>query len=40
MSLAWYGSQSPVEGKSFGPLALIVPLIERMKLVEIQQFPA
>jgi transposase len=35
MSPTWYGNQSPVEGRSFGPLALIVPLIERMKLVEI-----
>lgn len=35
MSIAWYGNQSPVEGRNFGPLALIVPLIERMKLTEI-----
>ena len=35
MSIAWYGNQTPVEGRSFGPLAVIVPLIERMKLEEI-----
>jgi transposase len=35
MSITWYGNQSPVEGRNFGPLALIVPLIERMKLTEI-----
>ena len=35
MSIAWYGNQSPVEGRNFGPLAVIIPLIERMKLAEI-----
>src|SRR5205823_1382284 len=35
MSITWYGNQSPVEGRNFGPLAVIVPLIERMRLTEI-----
>jgi transposase len=35
MSLTWYGSQSKVEGRCFGPLALIVPLLERMNVMEI-----
>lgn len=35
MPFAWYGSQSSVEGRNFGPLALIVPLLERMELTEI-----
>lgn len=35
MSFAWYENQSRVEGHNYGPLALIVPIIERMKLVEI-----
>jgi transposase len=35
MSFAWYGNQSPVEGRNFGPLALIVPLLERMNVAEI-----
>lgn len=35
MSITWYGNQSPVEGRNFGPLAVIVPLIERMQLTEI-----
>jgi transposase len=35
MNFAWYGSQSPVEGRNFGPLALIVPLLERMNVTEI-----
>jgi transposase len=35
MSIAWYGNQSPVEGRNFGPLALIVPLLERMNVAEI-----
>jgi hypothetical protein len=42
MGLTWYGNQSAVEGRNFGPLAVIVPLIERMKLREIinQHIPA
>lgn len=32
---AWYGNQSSFEGRSFGPLAVIVPLIERMQLESI-----
>jgi transposase len=35
MAVAWYGNQSPVEGRNFGPLALIVPLLERMDLEKI-----
>jgi transposase len=35
MSVAWYGNQTPLEGRNFGPLALIVPLLERMNLEEI-----
>lgn len=35
MDVAWYGNQAPVEGRNFGPLALIVPLLERMTLEEI-----
>jgi transposase len=35
MSFAWYGNQSSVEGHNYGPLALLVPIIERMKLAEI-----
>ena len=35
MSLTWYGNQSTVEGRNFGALALIVPLLERMNIVEI-----
>ncbi len=35
MSVAWYGNQAPVEGRNFGPLALIVPLLERMDLEKI-----
>lgn len=35
MSVAWYGNQAPVEGRNFGPLALIVPLLERMNLEQI-----
>jgi len=42
MSLAWYGNQSPLEGRCFGPLALIVPLLDRVQLKEIidQHIPA
>jgi len=42
MSLTWYGNQSLVEGRNFGPLAVIIPLIERMQLAEIidQHIPA
>lgn len=35
MSFTWYGPRSSVEGRNYGPLALIVPIIERMKLAEI-----
>lgn len=35
MSVRWYGNQTPVEGRNFGPLALIVPLLERMDLERI-----
>jgi Domain of unknown function (DUF4277) len=35
MSLTWYGNQSAAEGVNFGSLALIFPLLERMKVVEI-----
>jgi len=38
----WYGNQSAAEGLNFGSLALIFPLLERMKLTEIinQHIPA
>jgi hypothetical protein len=35
MSFTWYGNQSSVEGCNFGPLALIVPVLERMDVVGI-----
>jgi transposase len=35
MDSAWYGNQSLVEGRNFGPLALIMPLLERMNVTEI-----
>ena len=35
MSLTWYGNQSSVEGRNFGPLALIVPVLERMNVAKI-----
>lgn len=42
MSLTWYGNQAAVEGRNFGSLALIFPLLERMKISEIinQHIPA
>ncbi len=42
MRATWYGSQSAAEGHNFGALALIVPLLERMKLCELinQHIPA
>ena len=35
MSSTWYGNQSAVEGRNFGPLAVIFPLMERMRLAPI-----
>jgi len=35
MDFTWYGNQTPLEGRNCGPLALIVPLLERMNLEEI-----
>jgi hypothetical protein len=35
MSFTWFGTPAPVEGRNFGPLALIVPLLERMNVAEI-----
>lgn len=42
MRLTWYGNQSAVEGRNFGPLAVIFPLLERMELCGIinQHIPA
>ena len=42
MSPTWYGNQSTVEGRNFGPLAVIFPLMERMDLANIinQHIPA
>jgi len=42
MSVTWYGNQSAAEGLNFGSLALIFPLLERMKFAEIvnQHIPA
>lgn len=42
MSLTWYGNQAAVEGRNFGSLALIVPLLERMEIAGIinQHVPA
>lgn len=42
MAFTWYGNQSNAEGCNFGALAVIFPLIERMKVVEIinQHLPA
>jgi transposase len=35
MALTWYGNQSSAEGCNLGPLALIYPMLERMKVAEI-----
>jgi transposase len=35
MTLTWYDSQAPVEGRNFGALAVIWPLLERMQVVPI-----
>jgi hypothetical protein len=35
MTVTWYGNQSSAEGCNVGALALIVPLLERMKVAEI-----
>jgi hypothetical protein len=35
MAMTWYGNQSSAEGLNFGPLALIYPMLERMKVAEI-----
>jgi hypothetical protein len=35
MAITWYGNQSSAEGCNFGPLALIYPMLERMKVAEI-----
>jgi transposase len=35
MALIWYGNQSDAEARNFGALAVIFPLIERMKVEEI-----
>jgi transposase len=35
MAFTWYGNQTNLEGRNFGPLALIVPLLERMDVVNI-----
>jgi transposase len=35
MSLNWYGNQSTAEGCHFGSLAVIVPLLEQMKIADI-----
>lgn len=42
MALTWYNTQSSVEGRNFGALAVIWPLLERMQLVPIlnQHLPA
>lgn len=42
MSFTWYGNQADVEGCNLGPLAVIFPLLERMKIAEIvnQHCPA
>src|SRR5215467_9580015 len=35
MTFTWYDSQAPVEGRNFGALAVIWPLLERMQLAPI-----
>ena len=42
MAITWYGNQSEAEACRFGALAVIFPLIQRMKVVEIinQHLPA
>jgi transposase len=35
MTLTWYDSQAPIEGRNFGALAVIWPLLERMQLAPI-----
>ena len=35
MAITWYGNQSSAEGCNLGPLAVIYPMLERMKVVEI-----
>ena len=35
MAITWYGNQSSAEGCNFGPLAVIYPMLERMKVAEI-----
>jgi transposase len=35
MSITWYGSQSDAEGCHFGPLAILWPLLERMRIASI-----
>lgn len=35
MDSTWYGNQSSAEGVNWGPLALIMPLLERMKVADI-----
>ena len=42
MSFTWYGNQSTVEGRRYGALAVITPLMERMKIADIinQHLPA
>ncbi|NLF73793.1 MAG: DUF4277 domain-containing protein [Candidatus Anammoximicrobium sp.] len=42
MSFTWYGNQAEAEGCNLGPLAVIFPLLERMKIAEIinQHCPA
>ena len=35
MSFAWYGNQSPAETCNFGSLAVVVPLLEKMRVVDI-----
>ena len=42
MSFTWYGNQSTVEGRRYGALAIITPLMERMQIASIinQHLPA
>ena len=35
MAMTWYGSQTACEGRNFGALAVIVPLLERMQVASI-----
>jgi transposase len=35
MSFAWYGNQSPAETCNFGSLAVVIPLLEKMRVVDI-----